>query len=188
MDELLAAPDRTGWRGNTAAWVQRVRAWMRSGEATAAALARLAPAVDSWRLLRPAVACAVPLHRHRLFNPLWNDVRHVLLRAVPPSSGAEVLDVWIGCLVYLVRRRPRMGLKTIRHLRPPAGALRRALQPGCWHPSGVDGDEERCRTRALMVLRYADESATEDNVREATEWLHHRPSSEHLGVLRDVPS
>lgn len=110
LEALLNADDRVGWRGNTNAWVRRAQRWILSC-ADVTALSRLAEVVDDWRLLRrPAVACLVPLHRERLFNPVWNDVRHVLVRSTAGVGDAE-RDVWIGCLVYYLHPdRPRTCL------------------------------------------------------------------------------
>ena len=75
-------------------------------ESTFETIAMLAPVVQSWRLLLPAMALAVPLDG-RCTSVLWHDARYVLLlrdsvRSFPPSP-LHPFDVWIGCLVLALQ-------------------------------------------------------------------------------------
>ena len=104
--QLLCADDVEGWRGNTAAWVARAALTLVEEEPTVDTICTLAPAVQSWRLLLPAMALAVPLDG-RCTSVLWHDARYVLLlrdsvRSFPPSPLHPV-EVWIGCLVLALQ-------------------------------------------------------------------------------------
>ena len=45
----------------------------------AADVVALAAVVDAWQLLRPAVACAVPLRTRGVFSAVWQDAQHTLI-------------------------------------------------------------------------------------------------------------
>ena len=165
---LLNAPDRHGWRGHTTPWVVRARTLIDVAceENRRDVVLLLAPSVESWRLLRPFVALHVPLRpQHGGFDVLWSDVRHVLATRCVEPVRMPAVDVWIGCLVFAIRRRPRLPLAYIHTLQPPSGTLDRALTDACWLPVPTD-TEGPVRTRVVIVLTLADKSAN-PHVRDA---------------------
>lgn len=157
----------TGWRGNGADWVRRARAWLDTRPAPAE-LRRFAPAVDAWQLLRPGVAALAPLRRPNSMMP--RDAQHVVLVRTPAPPTEEQLDVWIGCLAYVLRLRPRAGGDLANQIRPPAGALARALRDECWCGTA----NERLRGSTLALLAFADRSADASLVRAVGDWLRDR--------------
>lgn len=188
--ELLDDPDREGWRGNPADWVRRARAALAEPDVRddPAALRALAPVVTSWRLLGCApLACAVPRRpAPGAFDPVWQDARHVVVRRCDAATPAQ-RDVWIGCLAYYLRHRPRLPPAAARSLRPPPGALARALEPAFWAPDGVCAAQGVCRTRTVAVLTAVDTSAG-DALREgaALPWLEARPRDHLTSALRTL--
>jgi hypothetical protein len=165
VEDLVDAPDRDGWRGNAGGWVRRARRFLDGGP-DAAAVARLAAVVDAWQLLRPAVACLAPLR----VPAMWRDAQHmVLVRPTAPPGTTEGVDVWIGCLVYVVRHRPRLGGRLAWCVRPPSGTLARALDDACWAPGATPPD---LRAKVLAVLAVADRRAPAALVRDAAAWVY----------------
>ena len=170
---LLVDADRYGWRGNTTAWVRRARLLVE--EACSAGrsdiLVTLAPAVASWRLLRPAMALVAPM-RPGGFDVLWADVRHILLTKVHEPT-VRVVDVWIGCLVYAVRRRPRMPSRHVHSMCPPDGPLARALHDDCL--AGATSPYPQAHRYTLVALMAADHSASADIRFQAANLVGPRP-------------
>ena len=182
MSQLVSAPDRIGWRGNTDAWIRRARAYLGTPVPLPDVIA-LAQVVDAWQLLRPAVACHVPLRRWGVFSAVWRDAQHIVLSISQPPLTQEQLDVWLGCLAYVMRHRPRLGPADASRLRPPPGALARAMEDDCWGPGAPGGC---ARTRTVMVLAFADRSASPALIRTVVEWVTRTRPANHRTAALDV--
>ena len=178
---LVSAPDRIGWRGNSDAWIRRGREYLAATPPAAHQdVIALAQVVDAWQLMRPAVACHVPLREWGVFSAVWRDAQHVVLSINRPPLTAEQLDIWLGCLAYVMRHRPRIGPADASRLRPPPGALARAMQDACWAPAAGGCT----RTRTVMALAFADRSASPALTRAAVEWVTQtRPANHRTAAL-----
>lgn len=173
MDQGEGETVTDGWRGNCPNWVRRVEPVV-FGSSDPAFLRRIAKHVCDPRLLRPAIACAVPSGVSS--SPvLWRDVQHVMLRRRMPSVVADA--AWIGAAAYYVRQRPRIGASVVEALRCACrpNALRLALEDATWAPSGVSPDQDRIRIRTVHLLVAIDAGADRDLLCAAHAWLSCRP-------------
>ena len=108
--------------------------------------------------------------------------------AVPRGATmtTEARDVWIGCLVYVLRHRPRLSAAGMAPLCPPLGTLERALEDDCWRPTGVVEDRygDTCRTRATAVLLCVDQSAPPSVCAQARTWVGMRARHLPMQLVR----
>lgn len=81
------------------------------------------------------------------------------------------------------RAVPRGRLRQASALLAPDGALRRALEDDCWAPHGVANDWRCTRTRTVMVLIFADSSATDEGRYQAQRWVDAQPASHRTAAL-----
>lgn len=170
---LLRSPGRFGWRGHTTDWMKRAAAVI-YGSHDPGVLSALSSVVCDPHLLRPSLACACPHGtRDAKTNQLWRDVQHAVIQ----RSGGIDGDAFVGCVAYYVRRRPRLGPSVVQQLRRSCrpGSLRRALEDSTWQPSGVAFDQERTRSRSILLLVAIDPSADRDTLQRAHQWLSNRP-------------
>ncbi len=171
-----------GWRGNREDWVRRMQPIV-FGTTDTLFLRRIAERVCDPRLLRPAVACAIPVKKTvgigaaAMYPILWHDVQHVMLGRCRRRDNADV--AWIGAAAYYVRQRPRMGSSVVEALRTScrSNALRLALEDETWSPFGVSRDQVRTRVRTVHMLVAIDPTADRQVLCAAHAWLQRQKRS-----------
>lgn len=198
---LLSAPDRHGWRGNGESWVRRAQSLIFETGDTGA-LRLLAPAIDDPRLLRPALACAMPLsppiHQPRPSikrsglrcqkndgRCIKRDIEHILhTRSVKCYADTA----YIGALAFFVRMHPRISTASLRRLaiacRP--GTLALTMCTTTWLPFGVAPNQRRTRVCTVLVALAIDELAESVCVDNAVRWLHEQPKSQIPSYVNNV--
>lgn len=179
VQSLLTDPGRQGWRTHRRGWRHRVAALLATQPANPEAWRLLAGAITDVRLLRPALACALPLPGSAV---LWRDAQHRVLG----SAGRPVDAVWLGALVLWLRRhRGRLvdrHLVALRRGAPQQDVLRFARSDASWHPTAVTvppGVQEMWRTRVTLVCLLLEPQPSDPIVEDTRQWLRDR-SVAHL--------